>query len=130
MTFTKSYRTKQLMKTSLLAILILSSISLPCLATNSDSNGHVEFTKNPITEEVYRKISDEKAVDLAVKAVKKKKLFGGTMPQYDETKVQDLGTTLRVTFVRYLPPGVLGSENMLSVDLDAHTGNFISFLGY
>lgn len=118
------------MKTSLIAFLILSSISASCLASESDSNGRIKIMKPSKTEEVYRKINDEKAVDLAIQAIKENKLFGGTMPQYDETKVQELGTTLRVTFIKYLPEGTLGSDELISVDLDAHTGKFISFLGY
>jgi hypothetical protein len=80
--------------------------------------------------EPYRQISDEKAVELAIKAIKKDKIFGGAMVDYSETEVQELGTVLRVTFIRHLPPNVLGSEKMFSVELDAHTGRYIGFLGY
>jgi predicted small secreted protein len=76
------------------------------------------------------RISDEKAVKLATKAIKKNKLFGGSIIQYSETKIKQYGQNLRVTFVRYLPPGVRGSEKIYSVELDAYTGKFVRFLGY
>lgn len=76
------------------------------------------------------RISDEKAVKLAIKAVKKNRLFGGSIIQYSETKVKQYGQALRVTFIRYLPPGVRGSEKVYSVELDAYTGKFVRFLGY
>jgi hypothetical protein len=76
------------------------------------------------------RISDEKAVKLAIKAVKKHRLFGGSIVQYSETKVKQQKENLKVSFIRYLPAGVRGSETIYSVVLNAYTGQFVRFLGY
>jgi hypothetical protein len=73
-------------------------------------------------------ISNDKAIRLAIKAVKKHRLFGGAIPQYSETQVRQIGQIIRVSFLRDLPRQAVGGRVMYSVDLDATTGKLVQFL--
>lgn len=120
---------KNLITLTVLTFVTLSSTGV-VNANHPNPNPNPTSLTNYSDKQNYRKISDGKAVSLAIKAVKKHKLFGGIMPQYSETEVVQVGNDLRVTFIRLLPPNVLGSDKIFSVELDAKTGRFVRFLGY
>lgn len=109
-----------------LATSLTLTLSTNLYATVKSSSARVE----DYSIKSSQRISDEKAVELAIKAIEKEKIFGGVMLEYSNTIVKQYGQNLRVTFIRELQPEARGSETMYSVELNAMTGKFVRFLGY